>query len=222
MEYFIKTSNVDEVTADMMRKYDKDGDGVFNKDEVVAIISDLRGAIKSNEQLDASSKLFKRLFMAAVFFCALLLTSMVAISYAVAILTANTQVQSDGTLLAKGTTTAIATANTANLYGINKSEAGYCILVEEALAIKDSILAGRQVFVETNDEEFNTHVVEQLMASGAVLDDEAQRYCFHTPESTTRMCFTLSDECTQERRRLDESLGRYLQRGSQNMNFSDD
>jgi hypothetical protein len=221
MEYFIKTSNVDEVTADMMRKYDKDGDGVFNKDEVVAIISDLRGAIKSNEQLDASSKLFKRLFMAAVFFCALLLTSMVAISYAVAILTANTEVRSDGTLLAKGTTTAIATDSIANLYSINKSEAGYCLTVEEGLIIRDSVLAGRQVLVETNDEESNTHVVEQLIASGAVIDDEAEKYCFHTPESTTPICLTRSDECTQERRRLDESLGRRLQgRGPSYMNFS--
>jgi hypothetical protein len=222
LDDYIKTSNIDEVTADMMVKYDKDGDGSFSKDDVVAIILDLREAIKSNKDLGTSNKLFKNLFVAVVVFCLLLLTSMLGISYAVAVLTANTQVQSDGTLLAKGTTTAIATANSANLYAIKKSEAGYCLTVEEGLIIRDNILAGRQVLVETNDEESNSHVVEQLIASGAVIDDEAQRYCFHTPESTTRMCLTLSDECTQERRRLDESLGRYLQRGSQHMNFSDD
>jgi hypothetical protein len=209
MEFYIKTSNIDEVTADMMRKYDKDGDGVFDKDEVVAIISDLRGAMKSNKQLDASSRLFKRLFIAAVFFCVLLLTAMVGISYTVAILTANTEVRSDGTLLAKGTTTAIATDTFANLYRINKSEAGYCLTAEEAFTIRDSVLAGRQVLVETNDEESNTHVVEQFIASGAVIDDDAEEYCFHTPESsTTPICLVRSDECTQEGRRLDEFLGR--------------
>jgi hypothetical protein len=209
MEYYIKTSNIDEATADMMRTYDKDGDGVFDKDEVVAIISDLRGAMKSNEQLDASSKLFKRLFMVAVF-CVLLLTVMVNISYAVTILTANTEVRSDGTLLAKGTTTAIATDTSANIYGINKSEAGYCLSAAEAFTIRDSVLAGRQVLVETNDEDSNTHVVEQLIASGAVIDDEAEKYCFHTRESTTPICLTRSDECTEARRRLEEFPGRRL------------
>jgi hypothetical protein len=43
--------------------------------------------------------------MAAVFFCVLLLTSMFGLSYAVAALTANTEVKSDGTLVSKGTST---------------------------------------------------------------------------------------------------------------------
>ncbi len=110
MEYYIKTSNIDGVTAAMMRTYDKDGDGVFDKD--------LRGAMKSNEQLDASSSHFKRLFIVAILFCVLLLTSMVAISYAVAILTANTQVRSDVTLLSKVTAISISTANSPNLFVI--------------------------------------------------------------------------------------------------------
>jgi hypothetical protein len=210
MEYYIKTSNIDGVTADMMRTYDKDGDGVFDKDEVVAIIRDLRGAMKSNEQLDASSRHFKRLFILAIFFCVLLLTSMVGISYALAILTVTTEVRSDGALLAKGTTTAIATGTSASLYGINKSEAGYCLTAAEAFTIRDSVLAGRQVLVKTNDEESNTHVVEQLIASGAVIDDEAEKYCFHTPESTTPICLTRSDDCTEARRRLEEFPGRHL------------
>jgi hypothetical protein len=200
MEYFLETSKLDRATADLLVKYDKDGDGSFSKDEVVAIILDLREAIKSNEDLGASNKFFKRLLVAAVIFCVLLLTSMAGISYAVAALTANTEVQSDGTLLSKGTTTAIATDARANIYGVNKSEAGYCLTAAEAFTIRDSVLAGRQVLVETNDEESNTHVVEQLIASGATIDDEAQEYCFSTPESTTPICLTRSDECTQERR----------------------
>jgi hypothetical protein len=203
MEFYIKTKNLDdEVTADMLRTHDKNGNSVFGKDEVVAIIHDLRGVMKSNEQLDASSRLFKRLFMVAVFVCVLLLTSLVAMSYAFAALSTNTQVRSDGALLAKGTTTAIATATSAKLYAINKSEAGYCLTAEEAFTIRDSVLAGRQVLVETNDEESNTRLVEQLIASGAVIDDGAQKYCFSTPERSTPICLTRSVECTQARRRL--------------------
>jgi hypothetical protein len=212
MEYYIKTSNFDdEVTADMLRTYGKDGNSVFEKDEVVAIIRDLRGVMKSNEQLDASGRLFKRLFMGAVFFWVLLLTAMVGISYAVAILTANTQVRSDGALLVKGTTTAIATDSIANLYAINKSEAGYCLTAAEAFTIRDSVLAGRQVFVETNDEDSDTRVVQQLIPSGAVIDGEAEKYCFYTRGgSTTPICLTRSVQCTQARRRLQEFPGRRL------------
>jgi hypothetical protein len=222
MEYFLETSKLDRATADLLVKYDKDGNGSFSKDEVVAIILDLRGAIKSNEDLGASNKLFKRLLAAAAVFCVLLLASMFGLSYAVAALTANTEIQSDGTLVSKGTTTVIATDNRADHFSITKSEAGYCLSVAEAFAIKDSILAGKQVLVETNNDESNTHVVQQLIPSGAEIDDEAVTFCFHTPESNTTMCLTRSDECTEERRRLDESLGRRLQKGgtTQEMNFS--
>jgi hypothetical protein len=202
MEDYIMTSNIAEATAHLLRTYDQDGDGEFDRNEVVAIIRDLRGATKSNEQLDASRRLFKRLFKATAFCSVLLLTSMLGISYAVAVLTASTQVQSDGTLLAKGTTTTIATDSRANRYGINKSEAGYCLSAEEVFTIRDSVLAGRQVLVETNDEESNTHSVEQLIPSGAVLDDEAEKYCFYTRGITTPICLTRSVECTQARRRL--------------------
>jgi hypothetical protein len=199
MEYFLETTKLDQATADLLVKYDKDGNGSFSKDEVVSIILELREAIKSNEDLGASNKLFKRLLTAAFVFCVLLLASMFGLSYAVAALTANTEVQSDGTLVSKGTTTVIATDSRADLYGINKSEAGYCLSAAQVFTIRDSILVGRQVLVENNDGEY--HVVEQLTASGAVIDDEAGKYCFHTPESTTPLCLTRSDDCTQERRR---------------------
>jgi hypothetical protein len=210
MEFYIKKSNLD--------KY---GNGVFDNDEVIAIIRDLRGALKSNEQLGASNRLFKRLLMAAVFSFVLLLTATIGISYTIAVLTTNTQVRSDGALLAQGTTTSIATATSASLYGINKSEAGYCLTAAETFTIRDRVLAGRQVLVQLNDEDSNTHAVDQLIASGAVINDEAQKYCFFTPTSTTPMCLTRSDECTQERRRLTPltpptGKGDYIL----NMNFS--
>jgi hypothetical protein len=207
MKYFLETAKLDQATADLLVKYDTDGNGYFSKDEVVAIIDDLRGAVQSNEDLGASNKLYKRLFMAAFVFCVLLFTSMFGLGYAVAVLTANTEVQSDGTLLSKGTTTVIATDSRADLHSINKSEAGYCLTAAEAFTIRDSVLAGTQVLVQLNDEDSKSHAVEQLIASGAVIDDEAQKFCFSTPTSTTPKCLTPSDECTQERRRLDDFLG---------------
>jgi hypothetical protein len=213
MEYFLESSNLDRATADLLVKYDKDGDGSFNKDEVVAIILNLREAIKSNEDLGASNKMFKRLLMAAFFFCALLFTSMFGLSYAVAALSANTEVTSDGTLLSKGTTTTIATDSRANIHGVNNSEAGYCLSAAEVLTIKDSILAGRQVLLEGNDDEGNTNIVEQLIPSGAVIDDATANYCFYTPEGTT-VCLVPSDGCTQQRRRLwKAAAARRLQEG---------
>jgi hypothetical protein len=200
MEYFLETSELDRSTADLLVKYDKDGDGSFSKDEVVAIILDLREAVKSNEDLGAANTLFKRLLTGAVIFCALLFTSMFGLSYTVAVLTATTQVQSDGTLLSAGTTTVIATDSRSNLFDVSNSEAGYCLSAAEVLAIKDSVLAGRQVLLEGNDDEGNTNIVEQLIPSGAVLDDTTRNYCFYTPEGTT-VCLVPSDGCAQQRRR---------------------
>jgi len=55
MEYFLEVSHLDSATAELLKKYDRDGNGSFSKDEVVAIILDLREAMQSNEMLGASN-----------------------------------------------------------------------------------------------------------------------------------------------------------------------
>jgi hypothetical protein len=69
----------------LLLKYDRDGNGHFSKDEVVSIILDLKETKRTNEALDASKKLFKRLFIGAVMLCLLLLSGVFGLRYAVAV-----------------------------------------------------------------------------------------------------------------------------------------
>jgi hypothetical protein len=181
MELFLETRSLDKETASMLLKYDQDGNGRFSKDEVVSIILDLKETKRTNETLDASNKLFKRLFIGAVVLCISLLSGMCGISYAVAVLTANTQVKSDGTLMSKDGAAFIATDNTANVYEMQKTDGDYCMTEEEAMAIKNQVLSGRNVIVKFDEFNGNHAFMEQLRASGADIDDESQKVCFKSP-----------------------------------------
>jgi hypothetical protein len=179
MEYFLEARHLDAATADMLKNYDKDGDGSFSKDEAVAIILDLRETMRANETLGASNKLFKRLLIASFIFCALLLTSMFGLSYAVAIITANTEVQSDGTLLSKDGTSVIATASAASKFDFGRNDNGqYCIPPEETQAIMEQVFSGRTVLVELAEFTENHKLVEQLQANGADIDEATGVICF--------------------------------------------
>jgi hypothetical protein len=50
MEYFLETAKLDRAMADLLVKYDKDGNISFSNDEVVTIILDLCGAINQVQQ----------------------------------------------------------------------------------------------------------------------------------------------------------------------------
>jgi hypothetical protein len=197
MEYFLETTHLDKETAAMLLKYDKDGNGRFSKDEVVSIILDLKDTQRTNESLDASKKLFKRLFIGAAVLCVLLLSGMFGLSYAVAVLTANTEVKSDGTLMSKDGTAFIATDSTANVYEMHKTDGNYCMTDEEAAVIREQALSGRNVLVQFNEFEGNHAFVEQLSASGADIDDESQRVCFKAPElgEDKYLCMMPSESC---------------------------
>jgi hypothetical protein len=179
MEYFLESRHLDAATADMLKNYDKDGDGSFSKDEVVTIILDLRESMMANETLGASNKLFKRLLIASFIFCALLLTSMFGLSYTVAVITANTEVRSDGTLLSKGGTSVIATASAASKFDLGRNDDGkYCIPSEETQAIMEQVFSGRNVLVEFSEFTENHKLVEQLQANGADIDEATGVICF--------------------------------------------
>jgi len=184
MEYFIETSHLDTATADMLRKYDKSGVGTFSKDEVVSIILDLRETLRKNEILGNSNKLFKRLLFGSIGFIVLLLASMFGLSYAVAALTANTEVQNDGTLLAKNTDTAISTDSRAIVHEVTASNEQYCLMSTEVAAIKDEVLAGKNVVMQINDSATS---LEQLFASGSKFDEN--QACFWVPEKGKHDCF---------------------------------
>jgi hypothetical protein len=179
MEYFLKASHLDAATADMLKNYVKDGDGSFSKQEVVDIILDLRETLKANETLGASNKLFKRLLIASFIFCVLLLSSMFSLSYVVAVITATTEVQSDGTMLSKGRASVIATASVASKYDFGRNDNGqYCIPPEEMQAITEQVFSGRDVLVELGEFTENNKLVEQLQATGADVNEASGSLCF--------------------------------------------
>eukprot|EP00934_Nitzschia_sp_Nitz4_P005662 Nitzschia sp. Nitz4//scaffold173_size47512//11771//12700//NITZ4_007154-RA/size47512-augustus-gene-0.2-mRNA-1//1//CDS//3329538790//5652//frame0 len=207
MEYFLETTHLDEATADLLRQYDADGNGSFSKEEVVAIIVDLREAIKSNKMLGESNKLIKRLLLASIFFCVILLTSMFGLSYAVAAITAKTDVNSAGLMVSKDGSVVIATDSTATMHHITTNEEGAaCVTTVELAQIETSTLEGRNVLIETSGN--NTHTaINQVTAGGYEYDEENDRMCFGTTLGS-QVCFEVSDSCVtseeRHRRRLEE------------------
>jgi len=92
MEYFLESTHLDNATAEMLKKYDTDGNGSFTKYEVVEIILDLRREIESNAALGRTNKFLRQAICAAVVFCLILMSSIFGLTYAVAALTAKLDV----------------------------------------------------------------------------------------------------------------------------------
>lgn len=206
MEYFLETSHLDATTAEMLKKYDKDGNGSFSKDEVVAIVLDLREAMQSNELLGASNKMFKRLFLAATTFSLLLLTSIFGLSYAVAALTRNTDVRSDGLMLTRDGTAVIATDSTAKTYSVGPDANGeYCLPITEAMEMAGGATEGRNVLMQVGDyegQEGRTHTFS-IGASGFETNENG--FCVWNAELSQQSCFTYVEDGPCEPR---DSTGR--------------
>jgi hypothetical protein len=211
MEYFLEVSHLDAATAEMLKKYDRDGNGSFSKDEVVAIILDLREAMKSNEMLDESNKLFKRLLAAAVCFCILLLSAMFGLSYAVAALTAKTDIGSNGVMTTIDGKSVVATDSTAEVVETTLIEetGANCIYPEEALDLINRVSTGRGVIVKVSNGTHTTY--EQVSAAG--MDTESipmmnsGRACFVTADGR-QLCLQPSPDCAPitRRRKRDRRL----------------
>ncbi len=201
MEYFLEVSHLDAATADLLRKYDRDGNGSFSKDEVVAIILDLREAMQSNEMLGASNKIFKRLLIAATIFCILLLTSMFGLSYAVAALTAKTDINSQGVMTTVDGTRIIKTDSTAVIIEPKKIENGdLCIRSYEVGGMMSQIMSGSNVLMQLKGVNGTQTHVERISSSSIDLGNDDGSLCF-TSASGALVCLTPSTECTAARRR---------------------
>jgi hypothetical protein len=202
MEYFIETSNLDASTTAMLKKYDKDGDGSFSKDEVVAIILDLRDSMRSNENLEVYNKLFKRLLFVALGFCVLMLASMFGLSYGVAALTAKTEVNSGGALVATGSHNAVSTNSRAEAHVVNMNADGkYCVTLDEAEIMRMEVATGRNVMLDQTDLDGTG---KATLISGSGTYDDGDSVCFGLSGGTS-VCVTPSDECNE-----DNSFGRRL------------
>jgi len=199
MEYFLEASHLDAATADMLKKYDRDGNGSFSKDEVVAIILDLREAMQSNEMLGASNKMFKRMLIVAVTFCILLLTSIFGLSYAVAALTAKTDVNSDGIMTTIDGSKVIKTDSTAYTFKPAKIDSGsYCVSPQEASDLMSRVMSGSNVLMKLQAVN-NTRTVVQRLSSSTMDMGGDSTICF-TSSNQELICMSPSEECTAARR----------------------
>jgi hypothetical protein len=213
MEYFLEVSHLDSATAELLKKYDRDGNGSFSKDEVVAIILDLREAVQSNEMLGASNKMFKRMLMVAVLFCVLLLTSMFGLSYAVAALTAKINVDSNGVMTTVDGSAIVKTDSTAFTHTPVKSDTGtYCITAAEAQAMAGKVLSGSSVLVEFEAKNGTQKEVQQLSSSTVTYNDDGSM-CF-VAENGRTVCMKPASECNSD------SVRRRLQFGGEGDNMS--
>lgn len=220
MEYFLETSHLDATTAEMLKKYDKDGNGSFSKDEVVAIVLDLREAMHSNELLGKSNTMFKRLFLVVTAFSLLLLTSIFGLSYAVAALTANTDVRSDGLMLTKDGSAVIATDNVASQYSVGPNSDGvYCLTLMEGAQLIAGAKQGRNVLLTVGNEG-GLEQTRSMSANG--MEHVGDAFCFWNAETQSQSCLTyVSGSCVAHdasgRRKLEQheqhEQGRELQAG---------
>ena len=200
MEYFLETSHLDSDTAALLKKYDKDGNGSFSKDEVAAIIMDLREAMRSNQELGSSNKLFKRLLIASCIFCILLLASMFGLSYAVAALTAKTDVDSTGALTKAGSSEHVSTDSRAEIHVVTRNQDGQvCITNDELVVMYDEVSVGKNVMFESTNRN-GTTVVSLVSGVGAELS-ESGTMCFNLPDGKKK-CFVPSD--------CEDAVGRML------------
>lgn len=214
MEYFLETSHLDSATAEMLKKYDRDGDGSFSKDEVVAIILDLREAMQSNEMLGQSNKLFKRLLVAALCFCVLLLTAMFGLSYAVAALTAKTDISGTGVMTTIDGKSVVATDSTAQMFVFERDEemGVNCISQGDAEAVVDRVTNGRSVMLKIDKVNMTHTIYEHVSPSGLDVDAAKNSACF-TQTDGRRICIEPVTECVPfARRRMQERSGmRFLE-----------
>jgi hypothetical protein len=121
---------------------------------------------------------------------------MFGLSYTVVVVTANTEVQSDGTLLSKGGTSVIANASAASKFNFGRNDNGqYCIPPEEMQTITEQVFSGRNVLVELGEFTENHKLVEQLQADGADINEATDVICFCQGGGGNRsMCLLPADE----------------------------
>lgn len=208
MEYFLESSHLDNATADMLKKYDRDGNGSFSKDEVVAIILDLREAMQSNEMLGASNKMLRKIVVAVSFFSLIMLASIFGLTYGVVALTAKLDVDSTGVMTTTDGKTHVATDSTG--YKItpakNPETGAFCITPEEGSALYEQAISGKtNVIVEfddvINDVNGTQTMVEQINGGVVKVDQDTGVICF-TNANGREICMQKTDECLTAERRL--------------------
>mmetsp|Transcript_3753 Transcript_3753/g.5910 ORF Transcript_3753/g.5910 Transcript_3753/m.5910 type:complete len:307 (+) Transcript_3753:66-986(+) len=206
MSDFFRSADVDKATQDLLLKYDEDGNGVFSKAEVTAIIHDLQEQFRQNEELVLSNKMLKRLLIGAVIFFILLVASIFGLSFAVASLTKDMSVNTaTGTLYTKDGSAVVATDSRAELYQVESFDFGGCISLAEAETMRKQVVEGKNVLVEQVADD-GSQKLSFLSASGATFNATTGVSCFPVPgdSSGTRYCVGPDPNCEspEARRRM--------------------
>jgi hypothetical protein len=206
MSDFFRTNDLDKATQDLLIKYDEDGNGMFSKAEVTAIIADLQEQFRKNEELVLSNTMLKRMLIAAIIFFFLLVGSIFGLSFAVASMTKDTSIN-NGALYTKDGTTVIATDSRADIFQAEAFDFGSCMSATEVESLKTKVVEGKNVMIQTNHEDGNTQL-GLLSPVGATFNNASGVACFPDPNgSSNKICiYPDSDKCQEPetRRRLNE------------------
>jgi len=197
LEYFLETAHLDSATGELLKKYDRDGDGSFSKEEVVEIILDLRKEMDQNVLLGQTNKLLRKLIIATVIFCLVLMSSIFGLAYAVAKLTAKLDVDAvTGVMTTLDGSRVVATDSVAYKVSTKKHEAtgSQCISMEELDDMLGRVTSGNIVHLEIKGTGTNgtQTIVEKLTGSVEYGEDS---FCFITT-SGMQMCAEPNDDCT--------------------------
>lgn len=196
MEYFLEASHLDSATAELLKKYDTDGDGSFSKDEVLTIILDLRRELNSNVTLGQANKILKRAIVAAIIFCLILMSSIFGLTYAVAALTAKLDVDSStGVMTTPDGKHVVATDSVSYKVVSTKDEASglQCLGGAELGELVGRVVNGNGVSLEMIGTGINGTQTEVRKLSGNVQTDERQ-ICFMGTDGN-QVCVEPSADC---------------------------
>lgn len=196
MEYFIDVSHLDSTTAELLRKYDKDGNGSFSQEEVVEIIMDLRKEMDQNQLLGQTNKLLRKLTIVIIIFCIALIMSTFGLAYAVAILTAKLDVDATtGIMTTPDGSHVVATDSVAYKVSTKKDEitGSQCIDVTELEDMLGRVTNGNIIHLEMIGTGVNgtRTLVEKLTGS---VEYGEESLCFMTA-SGERMCAEPNEAC---------------------------
>ena len=211
MEYFLEATHLDAATAEMLKKYDSDGNGSFTKYEVVEIILDLRREMESNAALGRANKMLRRAICGAIVFCLILMSSIFGLTYAVAALTAKLDVDaSTGVMTTPDGKHVVATDSFSYkaVTSRDDSTGAQCLGSAELGDLIGRVVNGNGVNLEMVGTGVNGTEAEVQKLTGSMQFSEGS-LCFMASNGK-EVCAELSDDCaaaaTTSGRRLASSV----------------
>lgn len=145
-------SDDDTFTSDMLKKIDRTGTNSISKDDIFAVIRDLRQARQANGRLGQANKLLQRTVMASALFFVLLLSAMVSLSFAVDALSAKLDVDSStGVMTTPDGMHAVSTDSVAYkvVATIDDATGTNCLDYDDVGEMLQRVVSGNGVLLET-------------------------------------------------------------------------